>query len=388
MARTMPPRSADEEDSERAREPGPLVTPALFASWRGPRFGASNPERLTNPVWEWLVRSELSAYSASQHFGLESGECREPGWSFARFGRTTTMLADHRTIQIAGEHEDAYDRDFYIYTDVVLRRADGSIEIFGDPRDAFPPTDFHSASVVGDRIVIVGSLGYPSNRVVGTTQVAELDLNTLAITLRQTSGESPGWIHRHSAALTDRGDAIVISRGLVDTGDARVAGFRDNGDDWRLDLATWSWQRLTTRNWRQWQFARADRRTNHLWRVRSLSLFTGKRWAKEHRESMEAMVKAEADALRSAYGADPDLDAFAALFIPPVAHEAISTSGEEFGVHRIAVGGVTVRYVESQRSIKLVVEGVLPDETSAALVADLREKLSKIEHTPYEAREI
>jgi hypothetical protein len=74
---------ADEDDPERAQEPGPLVTPALFAEWRAPRFGASNPERLTNPVWEWLIRSEQSAYSASQHFGLGGGECREPGWSFA-----------------------------------------------------------------------------------------------------------------------------------------------------------------------------------------------------------------------------------------------------------------------------------------------------------------
>lgn len=51
--------------------------------------------------------SELSAYAASAHFGLTCGECREPGWSFARFGRSTTVLDDGRTIQIAGEHEDA-----------------------------------------------------------------------------------------------------------------------------------------------------------------------------------------------------------------------------------------------------------------------------------------
>ena len=89
------------------QHPDPGITPTLFAEWRAPRFGTSNPERLTNPVWEWLVRSELSAYAASQRFGLTSGECREPGWSFARFGRSTTVLDDGRTIQIAGEHEDA-----------------------------------------------------------------------------------------------------------------------------------------------------------------------------------------------------------------------------------------------------------------------------------------
>lgn len=382
----MPLNPADDDDS--AREPGPLVTPALFAEWRAPQFGASNPERLTNPVWEWLVRSRLSAFAASQHFGLESGECREPGWSFQRFGQTTTVLADGRTIQIAGEHEDAYDRDFYIYNDVVLRRADGALEIFGYPRDVFPPTDFHSATQVGERIVIIGSLGYPAQRILGTTQVLQLDLETLAITSRQTSGECPGWIHRHSAALTDNGNAIVVSGGLVETGDAGAAGFRDNGDDWRLDLETWSWRRLTTRNWRQWQFVRADRRANHLWRVRSLSLFAGKRWAKEHRESMEEMISREIDAVRAAYGADPDLDLFAALFVPPIPHESLAAAENEPGVHRIVVEGIVVRYVESAMSIKLVAEGVLPERTTAALVDDLREKLSTIEHTNYEAREV
>jgi hypothetical protein len=93
-------------------------------------------------------------------------------------------------------------------------------------------------------------------------------------------------------------------------------------------------------------------------------------------------------AVRGAYGADPDLDVFAKLFVPPVAHESLATSGDELGVHRIDVGGVVVRYVESHMSIKLVVEGMLPEPTTATLVDDLREKLSMIEHTPYEAREV
>ncbi|HEY2897793.1 MAG TPA: hypothetical protein VGJ12_11680 [Gemmatimonadaceae bacterium] len=91
--------------------PGPPITPALFAEWRAPRFGTRNAERLTNPVREWLVRSELSAYAATQQMENATEECREPGWSFARFGQSSTMLADGRCIQIAGEHEDAYDRD-------------------------------------------------------------------------------------------------------------------------------------------------------------------------------------------------------------------------------------------------------------------------------------
>src|SRR5215213_4761385 len=148
-----------EDEADRRLEPGPDITPELFREWRSPRLGASNPERLTNPVWEWLVRSRWSAYSASQHFGSSAEGRSGPGWCFARFGQSATELPDGRVVLIAGEHEDSYDPDFYIYNDVVVRRPDGAIEIFGYPRDAFPPTDFHSATLVDDRVVIVGSLG-------------------------------------------------------------------------------------------------------------------------------------------------------------------------------------------------------------------------------------
>jgi hypothetical protein len=373
-----------------SREPDPVVapTPSLFAEWRAPRFGSANPERLENPVWEWLIHSEHSAYAASQHFGLAANECREPGWSFARFGQSTTTLPDGRVVLIAGEHEDSYDRDFYIYNDVVVRRPDGEIEIYGYPRDVFPPTDFHTATLSGNRIVIVGSLGYPADREPGRTQVVVLDLATFEISLVATSGDAPGWIHNHTATLADVGRAIVIGRGLIETGRGARAEFQENGDDWRLDLESWRWERLTTRKWRQWQLDRADRRPNHLWQVSSLAQFRGVRWAAAHRDEMEAMVREQADSLRATYGADPDLDVYAALYVPPVAHEAVVAAEPEFGVRRIRVDGVVVRYVEGPMSVKLIIEGQVPDKTAAALVDDLRHKLSTIERTNYEAREM
>jgi len=98
------------------------VTPELFREWRSPRFGRSNPERLNNPVWEWLVRSKLNAYSANQKFGgldpMNAGPC----WCFDRFGQSSTPVTDGRIVLIAGEHEEYYDPDFYIYNDVVVSR--------------------------------------------------------------------------------------------------------------------------------------------------------------------------------------------------------------------------------------------------------------------------
>jgi hypothetical protein len=372
------------ETSPPETEPSADVTPELFRIWRSPRLGAENPERLTNPVWDWLVRSRASAYGASHRFGLGGAE---PGWSFDRFGQSATTLADGRVMYIAGEHEDHYDPDFHIYNDVVIRYPDDRIDIFGYPREAFPPTDFHTATVAGNQIIIIGNLGYPEDRRPGATPVVAIDLETLSSSVIETDGDAPGWIHDHSATFSDDG-SIVISGGRIDAGRNAAFDFRDNGDDWRLDLAAHRWERLTDRRWREWHIGRADRRSMQLWLVRSLAQFRGIRWAAEHRDSMEQMIARERENVRAAYGAEPDLDLFATLFSPKVAHTAMLDNPHEMGVHRIHVDGIVVRYVERVQAVKLVVEGRLPDEICAALVEDLREKLAALEHTEYVVNEL
>ena len=375
----------DVDDAEPAPiEPGPEVTPELFQMWRSPRLGAQNPERLTNPVWEWLIRSRISAYGASQRFGLGGGQ---PGWCFARFGQSLTTLEDGRVLYVAGEHEDHYDPDFYIYNDVVIRYPDDRIEVFGYPRDAFPPTDFHTATVAANQLFLIGNLGYPDDRKPGATQVIAIDLSTFESSRIETHGDAPGWIHDHSAAL-DTSGSIIVTGGKIETGRGAMLDFRDNGDDWRLDLGSWRWEQLTDRKWRQWQIGRADHRSMHLWRMRSLAQFHGVRWAAEHRDSMEQMIAQMRDSLRMAYAAEPDLDLFKTLFAPELVHTTLPDNPDEPNVHRIHVGGIVVRYVERTEAVKLVVEGQLPDEVCAALVEDLRHKLQKLEHTEYAVIEL
>lgn len=334
-------------------------------------------------MWDWLVRSRLSAYSASQRFGVGGGR---PGWSFARFGQSTTTLEDGGVVYVAGEHEDHYDPDFYIYNDVVIRYPGDRVEVFGYPLDVFPPTDFHSATLVGDRILVIGNLGYPENRQPERTQVISIDLATFSSSLIETHGDAPGWIHDHAAAVVDGG--VVISGGKIETGRGARLEFRENGDDWRLDLASWRWERLTDRQWRSWQIGRADQKPMHLWRVRSLAQFRGVKWAAEHRDSMEAMIKEQTIQVRMAYGAEPDLDLFATLFTPAVVHSAMPDDPETLGVHRIHVDGTVVRYVERLASVKVVVEGQLRDEISSALIEDLRRKLAALEHSEYVVTEL
>jgi hypothetical protein len=162
-----------------------------------------------------------------------------PFWSWQRFGRTSTALPDGRVIHIAGEHEDGYDPDFCIYNDVVVRYAGGRREFFLYPKDAFPPTDFHTATLVGSKIVLIGSLSYGDLRRPGETQVLTLDILNLRIERVATTGESPGWLSRHIAEKTGE-TRILVAGGEVLTADACAP----NPGVFELDLSTMTWRRM------------------------------------------------------------------------------------------------------------------------------------------------
>jgi hypothetical protein len=356
----------------------PAVTPQLFRQWRSPRRGKSNPERLDNPVWEWLVKSRLNAYLATERMQGPSAMDAGPGWCFDRFGQSITLLPDGRKIFIAGEHEDHYDPDFFIYNDVVVETPDG-IEIFGYPTDVFPPTDFHSATLAGNRIVIIGNLGYQETRQPGVTPVFILQIDTWAICSVITQGATPGWIHKHQATLSENGASIVVRGGKLDRGDPDHS-LVENIDDWRLHLADWRWERLTERRWQRWEFIREDGECNHLWDLHQAH------FARQH-PVLNTMpdIKKEfgLPSLEEELGGVPDLDLVEKLYSPAWPHEPLPSSDEEYNVHRIRVAGVVVRYVEEMHSVQMTVEGELPPLTLEALTSDLRAKLSALENAPF-----
>ncbi len=219
------------------------------------RYGIANAERVENPIWLRSIDGDWSGSMLRTHLGLELEDAQfrldfahssyrqalpGPFWSWIRFGRTSTTLPDGRVIHIAGEHEDFYDPDFCIYNDVVVEHPDGRREFYLYPKEVFPPTDFHSATLVGTDIVLIGSLGYLDLRRFGETQVLRLDTATLRIEPVATTGEQPGWISRHTAQLL--GDAsIVVGGGTVHR------SRQDKGPSQRrfaLDLTTKAWRRL------------------------------------------------------------------------------------------------------------------------------------------------
>lgn len=352
----------------------PVVTKDLFLEWRSPRFGNANPQRMNNPVWEWLIKTRLNAYQATARLDGPSAKDAGPGWCFDRFGQSSTTLPDGRIVLIAGEHEDHYDPDFYIYNDVVIQHPDGRLDIYGYPREVFPPTDFHTATIVGDRIVIIGSLGYPDDRRPGQTQVLMLKLDDLSVQEMPTSGAMLGWIHEHRATLADDGNSILIERGQLYRGGE--GALVENIDDWRLYLSDWRWERLTERNWPRWEVRRSDRKRNHLFEYRQA------RWAKEFPQF--AGSGDDFNALREELGTTPNLELFADLFHPPIPHEVLPKSEDEYGVHRVKIDDVVVRYVEQMYSVQLTIEGQLSEELQTRLASDLFEKLTRLENAPCE----
>jgi hypothetical protein len=178
------------------------VSPEAVRRGRARRYGRANPERMEELFWKEMIKAGINAYQAAEHCAGDSGESNSPVWCAQRFGQSITFLPDGRIVLVGGEHEDYYDPDFCIYNDVFVRERDGTFTIFGYPESIFPPTDFHTATLVGEHLYIIGSLGYSGTRRCGETPVYRLDTSTFAIERLSVTGDPPGWIYGHRADLS------------------------------------------------------------------------------------------------------------------------------------------------------------------------------------------
>jgi ankyrin repeat protein len=206
------------------------------------RFGAGNPERMDEPFWEGMVRSGVSAYEARQRFETSSTVTASAVWCAQRFGQSLTFLPDGRIVLIGGEHEDHYDPDFCIYNDVFVHSPDGSIAIFGYPESVFPPTDFHTATLVGDSIYVIGSLGYAGSRNYQQTPVHRLDTRSFRIEPVHAVGAPPGWLYGHRAVPIGPREIRVWGGQLV-TLDGTREQHEDNTASFVLDTLALQWRR-------------------------------------------------------------------------------------------------------------------------------------------------
>ena len=221
--------------------PAQQISEQNFLKHATPRAGKSNPEAFLPAFWREQMRTNESGFSAAADIvGVDRAHECAPIWSFQRYGRSMTWLQDDRLIVVAGEHEDHYDADFYIYNDVTVFSPEGHVEHFIYPRSEFPPTDFHSATLCGARLILIGALGYPSDRNPDDTQVLQLNLDDFSVEKLETKGAKPGWIHSHSAEID--GSIIRISGGkrLAPDG-SRFIKLQDS-EEHILDLETLTWR--------------------------------------------------------------------------------------------------------------------------------------------------
>lgn len=221
------------------------MTKEQYLQGKSRRFGTANPELMQVDFWQAMVRSGQSAYFARSTFEDDDRDSlKEPVWCYQRFGRTITELPDGRIIEIAGEHEDYYDPDFCIYNDVVVHLGNGDFQIFGYPENVFPPTDFHTATLVGNYIYIIGSLGYSGQRIYNETPVYRLDCTTFKMEKLETNGEKPGWIHRHKAYYQKPSKLYIIG-GKICASENNKEKYIDNLADYFLDLTNLKWSRVS-----------------------------------------------------------------------------------------------------------------------------------------------
>lgn len=308
----------------------------------------------------------MPAHHANRLLNGPSSFKASPAWCFERFGKSETVLADGSVVHIGGEHEDHYDPDFYIYNDVTIVAPDGAIELFDYSPDVFPPTDFHSATLVGGDIVIIGCLGHPEQRVMGQTPVYKLDLHTRAISRIDASGESPGWISRHSAELCPDTHAIIVRGGeiLCDDNLPEV----ENIDMWSFDVATAHWTRKTRRDWQRWTMMKTDRKPNRLWDIRQALWDRDNGW-----EGKENGWK---------YADKPDFGALATLYCIDPAMPACQDE-RSHNVYRVVIDGITIRFTEDHFFVSAMVEGRLADERLRTLQENTLATLRQLEQAEW-----
>jgi ankyrin repeat protein len=222
------------------------ISKSQYLAGKHRQFGKSNPEVMEVPFWKAMVSGGFGSWYAKRTFNDPNFYSPPPVWCFDRFGRTITQLPDGRIIEIGGEHEDAYDPDFCIYNDVVVYQGDGNFQILGYPKNIFPPTDFHSATLVGEYIYIIGSVGYRDEIIYNHTPVYRLHIGTFKIEKVKTSGEKPGWISRHKAYYQEPADTIYITGGKVCVLVNKDEQYLDNVSSYTLNLTNFRWTRVNT----------------------------------------------------------------------------------------------------------------------------------------------
>lgn len=210
------------------------VSPEEFLRAAVRRFGRMNPDLSHEPFWQAMVATHSDPFDARtelvteswtlsfreklmRRFGLTSEPSQlSPIWSNVRRGQSTTWLASGRVIQIGGTFGHEYSTDYCVYNDVIVHEAGKPARVFLYPCDVFPPTDFHTATVVGDWIYVIGALGYLTDRDPETCPIYRIHVLTMHIEKVTPTGDDPGRMFCHEAVRLE-GNRILVRQGKLST---------------------------------------------------------------------------------------------------------------------------------------------------------------------------
>ena len=325
---------------------------------------------MTSPLLRWLVETGHSPYSTRKIFGQDGWDgAIWKGWTIDRMGMSRTVIPDGREVFVAGEHEDYYDPDFRIFNDLIVRGPGGDIEVYGYPKDILPPTDFHTATLLGGELLVVGSIGYPDQRGAGVTPVTRIEIDTWRVAGHTRTTGGPGWLCKHEVEAVD--GRLVVRGGEVGTD-----SFRRNCDEWSLDPATLDWTRLTRNEWPQFRIGRADGDSLHVWQIDS------ERFRRDYQPDKPPLEWI------ASLPAEPDFGALASLYELPGADGPPEGDEHETLLTRTRVGGVPVEMYDGHPDLRVTVCGVLPERRIEEIAEHLRDRLSRIEQSEIVAERI
>ncbi len=357
------------------------ITRGIFERQCKRRFGTANPERMLEEYYQYVVRSGLDPPpDVREELGLRRNlPCSDeticggigPDWFFDRFGISRTLMPDGRILCIGGEYEDFYDPDFCIYNDlIVLRPAlgqvqvtldSGQVEIYGYPESVFPPTDFHSATLVDDKLYLIGRLGYSDARRENETPVYVLDHSNYEIEPVLTTGPCPGWIYDHHAAYDAGRHAITVRGGKLHQANATQQTL--NFAAHQLHLADMRWERLALRE-------------------------THRRFVIEKKIRWRGVA-------RQLLGSNYDLfwppeEACRPTNVPhaPLLENCLTAEGLGTQVHQIDVQGVRVHFDPSFNELRVRFEGELSAEIINQVLSDVAGNLRSTSGCKWTIREV
>ena len=226
------------------RIPGCILN-ALYEAYdmeTAPEASSDHPDNPTDITDTVLFTRNKNGQECTRDYSCNYlYEHDSPLWIPYRIGMSVTELPDGRIIMIGGEYDDYYDPNFFIYNDVIVYSPQQrKLQVFAYPSDVFPPTDFHSAVLIDDKIWIIGSLGYNYRKVKMhlDIQVLALDINTMKIErITRMTGCIPEWQWFGSHYMVPDAKCVKCNN---DVNKIRV--IQQDGQEFTFDTVSHNWE--------------------------------------------------------------------------------------------------------------------------------------------------